>query len=243
MPESLNEIERRVVGVLIEKSMAAPEYYPMTLNAIVTACNQKNNRDPVMDLDESSVEYTLEELRKRGLVSIVLPGPGARTNRYKHEIAARFGWEKRVTAVMTELLLRGPQTPGELRSRCARLVSFESLEAVMTTLDYLQNSDPPLVRPLPRQAGQSAVRYLHLLYPPEEIVAIEATEARAAARSASAPAAAPAPSTGGSASSRPATAPDELRAEVDQLKAEVARLSAALADLQQRFSALESELR
>lgn len=233
--ESLNDVERRVLGVLIEKSMAAPEYYPMTVNAVVAACNQKNNRDPVMDLDESSVESTLEELRKRGLTSVVLPAPGARTNRYKHEIAARFGWEKRVTAIITELLLRGPQTPGELRSRCARLAAFESLDAVMTTLEYLQNSDPPLARALPRRPGQSAVRYMHLFYPPEEQVAIEATEARATVES-----------VGGAAVSSPRAAPpsdSSLRAEVDQLKTEVARLSEALTDLQQRFSALESELK
>lgn len=229
--EPLNDVERRVLGVLIEKSMAAPEYYPMTINAVVTACNQKNNRDPVMDLDEASVESTLEELRKRGLVSVVLPAPGARTNRYKHEVAARFGWEKRVTAAIVELLLRGPQTPGELRSRCGRLVSFESLEAVMTTLEYLQHSDPPLVKPLPRRAGQSAVRYMHLFYPPEEQTAIEVSESRAEGPADAGP-------------SRATTRPDDpLRAEVDQLKAEVGRLSASLADLQQRFAALESELK
>jgi len=229
--ESLHEVERRVLGVLIEKSMAQPEYYPMTLNAVVTACNQKNNRDPVMDLDEAGVEDTLEGLRRRGLVSIVLPGPGARTNRYKHEIAARFGWEKRVTAIVTELLLRGPQTPGELRSRCARLVAFESIDAVMTTLDYLQNSDPPLVRPLPRRPGQSAVRYMHLFYTPEEQTAIEASEARAVAPAETPPA-------------RPAVRTDDSwRGEVEQLKEEVARLGSALADLQQRFAALEAELK
>lgn len=231
MVESLNDVERRVLGVLIEKSMVAPEYYPMTINAVVTACNQKNNRDPVMELDEASVESTLEELRKRGLVSMVLPAPGARTNRYKHEVAARFGWEKRVTAVIVELLLRGPQTPGELRSRCGRLVAFESLDAVMTTLEYLQSSDPPLVKPLPRRPGQSAVRYMHLFYLPEEQTAIEVSESRAAGPVEAAPA-------------RPTVRPDDsMRAEVDQLKAEVARLSESLADLQQRFSALEAELR
>jgi len=227
--ESLNDVERRVLGVLIEKSMTQPEYYPMTLNAVVTACNQKNNRDPVMDLDEASVEDALEELRQRGVVSVVLPAPGARTNRYRHEVAARFGWEKRVTAIMTELLLRGPQTPGELRSRCARLVAFESLEAVMTTLDYLQQSDPPLVRPLPRRPGSSAIRYMHLLYPPEEQAAIEASEARTAGPAETAPGRAPASSTDAT-----------LRAEVEQLKEEVAQLRAALSELEGRFTALES---
>jgi uncharacterized protein len=233
--ESLDEIERRILGVLIEKSMAQPDYYPMTVNSVVTACNQKNNRDPVMDLDEASVEDTLDGLRQRGLVSVVVPAPGARTNRYRHEIAARFGWEKRVTAIIAELLLRGPQTPGELRSRCARLVAFESLEAVMTTLEYLQNSDPPLVKPLPRRPGQSAVRYMHLFYAPEEQTAIEVSEARANG---------PAEAAAASPSSRTATRPDDsLRSEVQQLKEAVARLSGELADLKQRFTSLESELR
>jgi uncharacterized protein YceH (UPF0502 family) len=227
--ESLNDVERRVLGVLIEKSMAQPEYYPMTVNAVVTACNQKNNRDPVMDLDEASVEDTLEELRSRGLVSVVLPAPGARTNRYRHEVAARFGWEKRVTAIMTELLLRGPQTPGELRSRCARLATFETLEAVMTTLEYLQQSDPPLVRPLPRRPGTSAIRHMHLLYPPEEQAAMEASEARTAGPVEAVPARAPAP------------APDAgLRDEVDRLREEVVQLRSALSELEARFTALES---
>lgn len=233
--EPLNEIERRILGVLIEKSTAQSEYYPMTVNAVVTACNQKNNRDPVMDLDEAGVEDTLEELRKRGLTSVVLPGPGARTNRYRHEIVGRFGWEKRVTAVMTELLLRGPQTPGELRSRCARLVAFESLEAVMTTLEHMQHSDPPLIKVLPRRSGQSAVRYMHLFYMPEEATAIEVSESRTT-------------DSFESTSARPATrtvarADESLRAEVDQLKAEVNELRTVVADLNRRFTALETELK
>jgi len=231
MLEPLNDVERRVIGVLLEKSMAQPDYYPMTLNAVVTACNQKSNRDPVMELDESSVEETLEQLRRRGLVSVVLPGPGARTNRYRHEIATRFGWEKRVQAIMTELLLRGPQTAGELRSHCARLAAFENMEAVMTTVEHMQSSEPPLVRPLSRQSAR-ATRFMHLFYPPEDITAIETTEARAAASAAPAGPARPSPQ-----------ADPSLRGEMDQLKAEVARLGAALDDLQQRFTSLESELR
>lgn len=230
--EPLNEIERRVIGVLIEKSMAQPEYYPMTVNAVVTACNQKNNRDPVMDLDESSVESTLEELRQRGLASVVLPGPGARTSRYRQEIVGRLGWEKRVAAVMTELLLRGPQTPGELRSRCARLVPFESLEAVLTTLDHMQTSEPPLAKALPRRPGTSAIRYMHLLYAPEEQTAIEVSEGRASETAEAA-----------TVRGTPRGTDESLRAEVNQLKEEVAQLRTSLADLQQRFSALESELR
>lgn len=238
--EPFDEIERRVLGVLMEKAMAQPEYYPMTVNAVVAACNQKNNRDPVMELDDSAAEAALEELRKRGLVSVVLPAPGARTNRYRHEVAARFGWEKRVMAIMTELLLRGPQTPGELRGRCGRLTPFESVDAVMTALDYMQTSDPALVKPLPRQAGQSAVRYTHLFYPPEEMAAIEASAAAGSTASVGGISRSVAHSeraAGGS------SATETVRAEVEELKLQVARLNAELTELRQRFEALESQLK
>lgn len=231
--EPLNEIERRVLGVLMEKAMAQPEYYPMTVNAVVAACNQKNNRDPVMDLDESSVESSLEELRKRSLVSMVLPAPGARTKRYRHEIAGRFGWEKRVMSIMTELFLRGPQTAGELRSRCSRFTLFDDAEAVATTLEYMQTSDPPLIKPLPRQPGQSAVRHTHLFYTPDEMANIEAVFASAGGESHA------------SASGRSAvqTKPspvdtaiiETLRTEVEDIKDQVARLAAELADLRQQL--------
>jgi uncharacterized protein YceH (UPF0502 family) len=227
--EPLNEIERRILGVLMEKSITQPEYYPMTVNAVVTACNQKNNRDPVMDLDEASIEASLEDLRKRGLVSMVLPAPGARTRRYRHETAGRYGWEKRVAAIMTELLLRGPQTPGELRSRASRMAAFENVEAVQVALDHMQQSEPSLVKPLPRQTGQSAVRYMHLLYPPEEITAIEASV----------------PAVDTVAADRPAARPaaHALQAEVDELKATVAQLGTELNDLRRRFESLESQLK
>jgi hypothetical protein len=219
----------------------------MTVNAVVTACNQKNNRDPMMELDDTAVEGTLDELRKHGLVSVVLPAPGARTNRYRHEVAARFGWEKRVMAIMTELLLRGPQTAGELRGRCSRLMSFEGVDAVVTALDYMQTADPPLVKPLPRQAGQSAVRYAHLFYLPEEMAGIDAAAASAASASGAGDTAA-----GGV--NRPTTraepasmggppAVDAMRAEIADLKEQVARLSAELTDLRQRFEALENQLK
>ena len=130
MHTSLDSLERRVLGSLLEKSMAQPDYYPMTEKAIVAACNQKQNRDPVMDLDEGAVWETLESLREKGLVTMLLPGAGARTKRYKHEVEQHYGWQKRERAVMTELLLRGPQTPGELRSRCSRFVPFDDIAAV-----------------------------------------------------------------------------------------------------------------
>jgi uncharacterized protein YceH (UPF0502 family) len=166
---ALNEIERRVLGSLMEKSMASPEYYPMTENALVAACNQKQNRDPIMELDGEAVWAALEDLRQRSLVSMVLPAPGARTKRFKHETEAHYGWPKRERAIMAELLLRGPQTAGELRTRCTRFAPFDDLEAVTIVLDNLAQRDVPVVAALPREPGRSAVRYTHLLYPPGEM--------------------------------------------------------------------------
>lgn len=164
----LDEFERRVLGALMEKALAQPEYYPMTLNALVAACNQKQNRNPVMSLGEDTIYEALERLRERHLVTLVFPAPGARTNRYKHEVDAAFGWQPRERAVMTELLLRGPQTAGELRTHCSRLMPFESLDAVSLVVDCLANYDPPVVMSLPREPGRSAIRITHRLYPDEE---------------------------------------------------------------------------
>ncbi len=168
MSEMLNDIERRVIGVLLEKSLAQPQYYPMTLNAVVAACNQKSNRDPVMDLDEEAVWATLEALRTRGYVARVMPGTSGRVERFKHDVLQNLGWEKPQWAILAELLLRGPQTVGELRTHCARLYPFDSTEMVTVVLESLQERELPLVSMLPRGAGQSAVRYAHQLYPKDE---------------------------------------------------------------------------
>ena len=164
----LDEVERRVLGSLLEKSMAQSDYYPMTEKGLMAACNQKQNRDPVLELDEDDVWRALEALRERGLVTVVLPGMGARSKRYRHEAATVFGWHQRERAVMAELLLRGPQTVGELRGRCSRFVPFDDLKAVEMVLDVLAGADPPMVRQLPREPGRSTVRHAHLLYPDDE---------------------------------------------------------------------------
>jgi uncharacterized protein len=230
----LDHLDRRVLGVLMEKSLTQPEYYPMTANAVVTACNQKNNRDPLMELDEESVLATLEALRTRSLVTLVLPAPGARTQRYRHNVEAATGWNRRQQAIMTELLLRGPQTPGELRSRCARMFEFESLEALMTALNSLAKGecDPPIVASMPREPGQSAIRYTHLLYPADETPTV-ATSSPAPAVSAErrVPATAPAASNEVSA----------LRQEIEGLQEEVADLHSELADLRRRMETLENK--
>lgn len=177
MSLTLNAIERRVLGVLLEKSLAQPEYYPMTLNAIVAACNQKSNRDPVMELDEDAVWTALEQLRQHGLSGKVLPAPGSRVERFKHEVDTKWQWPKAQKAVMTELLLRGAQTVGELRTRASRMYAFDNLEAVSAVIDWLSSQTPPWMNVLPRSPGQSAVRYAHTLYSDDEKPAVAETAA------------------------------------------------------------------
>lgn len=212
-------MERRVLGSLMEKALSQPDYYPMTVGALVAACNQKSNRDPVMQLEEDDVDATLKGLRQHRLVTEVLPAPGARAIRYKHEAGGTFAWSKREQAIMTELLLRGPQTIGELKTRCARLFPFESTEDVAMTVDAMSTNETPWVRAMARQPGQSTVRYTHLLYPPEEAPATTPSAPQPAPRMASAPAVA-------------ATSPG--------LSDEIASLREAVARLEQRVAALES---
>ncbi|NLX13472.1 MAG: DUF480 domain-containing protein [Phycisphaerales bacterium] len=168
METKLNQIERRVLGVLMEKALTQPDYYPMTVNAVVIACNQKSNRDPVMDLDELAVLDTLESFKRRGLVGQVLPAPGARVDRYKHLAESCWGWSARQRAIMTELLLRGPQTIGELRTHASRMIDFESLDIVNNVLETLMTGESVWVAAMPREPGRSAIRYTHLLYPEGE---------------------------------------------------------------------------
>jgi len=232
MMETLNEIERRVFGVLLEKALAQPQYYPMTTNAIVVACNQKNNRDPVMELDEEAVWNALEVLRAAGLVSRLMPGGSSRVERFKHEAKELLGWEKAQRAVMAELLLRGPQTLGELRGRCGRLYAFENAEAVSAVLDSLAQMTPSRVTLLPRAPGQSAARYAHRLYVPAEWEQLTAGGPVSAAPERASVAGAPA--------AEPSDAGDgALREELEALQGEVAELHQQLADLRQRVARLE----
>lgn len=161
MPVILTEIETRVLGSLIEKDITTPDYYPLSLNALVNACNQKNNRDPVMTLDESAVREALSTLQEKRLAG---PAGGAdsRVTKYEHRLQEVFNFDRRETAVLCVLLLRGPQTPGELRSRTDRMYHFEALEDVVSTLDRLAHREPPLAAILPRQPGTKESRYMHL---------------------------------------------------------------------------------
>jgi uncharacterized protein len=162
MPENLDKEELRILGALVEKQLTTPEYYPLTLNALVNACNQKNNRDPVVAFDEKTVSDALERLRDRNLVYIFY-GAGARVAKYKHMLPSVYELEPSETAVIAVLMLRGPQTIGELRERSGRMHEFSSLDEVQATLDSLARRDEPLVLKLERQPGQKDARFAHLL--------------------------------------------------------------------------------
>lgn len=168
MAVTLQPNERRVLGVLIEKSLSSPEYYPMTINGLVTGSNQKSNRDPVMSLSEGEVGAALHELKAWGLATQASPSPGSRSNKFEQTVHAKFGWGTPERAVMAELLLRGPQTAGELRNRASRMTQLASVERVQEILSDLASHDPPFVRELPRGPGQSATRVAHCLYPADE---------------------------------------------------------------------------
>ena len=158
----LSDVEVRVLGALIEKDITTPDYYPLSLNALVNACNQKNNRDPVMTLDEDAVRAALDSLQLQRLAG---PASGAdsRVTKYEHRLQEVFNFDRREIAVLCVLLLRGAQTPGELRGRSERMYRFEELEDVHAALDRLSQREPPLVAVLPRQPGTKESRYMHLL--------------------------------------------------------------------------------
>jgi uncharacterized protein YceH (UPF0502 family) len=164
----LNQAEARVLGSLIEKGVTTPDYYPLSLNALVNACNQKSNRDPLLSLDEDTVRQAIRGLEEHGLA-----GPAdtfdSRVTKFEHRLQEVFNFDRRETALICVLLLRGPQTPGELRSRCERVHSFDDLSEVESTLQRLMKREPPLVKILPRQTGTKESRYAHLLSADVEI--------------------------------------------------------------------------
>ena len=159
----LSDIETRVLGSLIEKQITTPEYYPLTLNALTLACNQKNNRNPVTAYDEQTVADAVESLRGKNL-AYVFYGSNSRVPKYKHVVPEIFHLSHSELSLMCLLMLRGPQTPGELHSRSGRMFDFKGLEDVETTINSLITKDPdPLVVRLPRQPGQKETRFAHLL--------------------------------------------------------------------------------
>lgn len=162
MELTLSEDEVRVLGALIEKDITTPEYYPLSLNALVNACNQKSNRDPVMQLDENAVRDALSGLQEHRLAG---PAGGAdsRVTKYEHRTQEVFNFTRAEVAVLCVLLLRGPQTPGELRGRTERMHRFETLDDVQSALQKLMQRQPSLAKVLPRQPGTKESRYVHLL--------------------------------------------------------------------------------
>ncbi len=158
----LNAAEARVLGALIEKDITTPDYYPLSLNALVNACNQKNNREPVTNFDEETVRLALRNLSEKRLAG---PSSGAdsRVTKYEHRLQEAYNFTRPETAILCVLLLRGPQTPGELRGRTERMHRFEDLDEVLSGLQQLMRREPPLAKALGRRPGTKEIRYAHLL--------------------------------------------------------------------------------
>ena len=182
MTDPLSDVEVRVLGSLIEKEMTTPDYYPLSLNALTNACNQSSNREPVVQYDDDTVARAIETLRKRSLARVVQQS-GSRVSKYRHLVGETLGVVRPQLAVVAVLMLRGPQTLGELRTRATRFMTFENLDDVETALDQLAARTPsPLVVRLPRRPGQKEARFAHLLSgepaPDAPESAIEPEEAR-----------------------------------------------------------------
>jgi len=158
----LNAAEARVLGSLVEKDVTTPDYYPLSLNALVNACNQKNNRDPVTNFDEETVRLALRNLSEKRLAGSA-SGADSRVTKYEHRLQEVFNFTRAETAILCVLLLRGPQTPGELRGRTERMHRFEDLDEVLSGLQQLMRRDPPLAKALGRRPGTKEIRYMHLL--------------------------------------------------------------------------------
>lgn len=159
----LTDNEARVLGCLVEKEITTPDYYPLSLNALINACNQKSNRDPVMTLNEDAVRQAVQSLNEKGLAGTATSAGDSRVPKYEHRMQEAFNFTRRETAIMCVLMLRGPQTPGELRGRSERMHPFEDLTDVQSTLQKLMTREEPLVKVLPRQPGTKEARYAHLL--------------------------------------------------------------------------------
>ena len=159
----MNPVEARVIGSLAEKQLTTPQQYPLTLNALVLACNQSSNRDPVVAYDETTVEVALASLKEAGLLRFVHPAQGRSATRYRQVLDERFSLDSRSLSVLTVLMLRGPQTVGELRARTERMADFGDLHDVEEQLERLSSGSDPLVRRLPRRPGQKEERWAELL--------------------------------------------------------------------------------
>lgn len=217
MELNLDPVEKRVLGALVEKEITTPEYYPLTLNALVAACNQRSNREPVMSLGEADVRAALVALEARGMAGTARAE--GRVAKFEHRLAEVLNLGRRETALLCTLLLRGAQTPGELRGRSERMHRIEDLDEVLLVLQKLIDHAPPLARLLPRQPGTKEARYADALGPLEEL-------------------AAPSPSTGEAPSTEASAGRlASLELEVAALRGEVHELRAALDSLRQALGA------
>jgi len=212
----LNEVEARVLGALLEKEITTPDYYPLSLNALVNACNQKSNRDPVMNLDEDAVRNALRALHDNSLARSI-SAADSRVTKYEHRLQEAFNFDRREASIFCELLLRGPQTPGELRSRAERMHHFDDLGEVQSALQRLMSRQPPLVKVLARQPGTKESRYIHLLSGDvEPVSSLGVHEA-------------------------PAVTGRENADKLSRLELEVAEMRKDIADLKQQFAAFRKQ--
>jgi len=215
--------ERRVVGTLIEKGYTTPEQYPLTMNALTVGSNQKSCRDPISQLDQERIFLALDGLRKKGLCTLVQT-QGSRTDRWKHRFADALGLDDTEVAVLGELLLRGPQTDGELRQHASRMVMIDSPEGLAAILKKLMAHDPTLAVRLTPEGRKRGVRYAHGLYSKDELENLRSEEASAATLG-EAP--------GRNAEAGGATQVSSLREDLEALRAQVALLEARLRKIEE----------
>ncbi len=226
MQLTLTLIEARVLGALIEKEITTPEYYPLSLNALTNACNQKSNRDPVLHLEESEIRKALNHLEYQSVVRSV-SSTDSRVTKFEHRLQDAFNFYRPEVAILCELLLRGPQTPGELRTRASRMHAFEDLESVHSALNRLEKREPALVTMLPRQPGTKEARYAHLLgdSPPVASHAEMSVPAKVTEMC----------------ENNPSRTNSSSNERVESLTAEVAELRQQIANLQSQFAAFRKQ--
>jgi uncharacterized protein len=228
----LSASEGRVIGSLIEKQLTTPQQYPLTLNALVSACNQSSNRDPVVSYDESEVQRALAGLREAGLIGLVYPSHGRSVTRYRHTLPERLGLDERELALLAVLLLRGPQTAGELRARTERMAQFDGIGAIDADLVRLSEKEEPLAARLSRRPGQKEERWVQLL----GAESLEPPPQPSGEPPAVFPAAPP------PAFRTPESAADDRDDRVDALAAEVASLRDEVAFLRTALEELQEQL-